>query len=88
MKINGKPVQVIAWFTESGKLKPIRFKILNEDSSYSVVKINRVLYSNIEKYAGNYMIMYRCQSIILGAIKPYILKYDIQNCRWIFLSKQ
>ncbi|MDP4144401.1 MAG: hypothetical protein Q8936_07955 [Bacillota bacterium] len=86
MKVIAKPIQMIAWFTEEGTPKPIRFRICNEDDTYSVIKIDRIICSNLEKLAGNPMLIFKCQSIIKGVERVYELKYELNSCKWILFK--
>lgn len=86
MKILMKPIQMICWFDEEGKLTPIRFRMTAEDQSLIVVKVSNIIDVKEEKLAGNRMIVYTCQSIVGNEERLYVLKYEITKCRW-FLFK-
>ncbi|MBL4931788.1 MULTISPECIES: hypothetical protein [Clostridium] len=83
MKVIFKTIEMIAWFTEDGTPRPIRFKVKNEDESTTVIKVDRVLYKEKEKIAGNPMILFRCQSVINEASRVYELKYEMNTCKWL-----
>ncbi len=82
MKAIAKPIDVIAWFTEDGTPSPIRFRI-NTDESKQVIKVDRVVFMQREKLAGNPMLVFRCQSLIDNIDKVYELKYEINTCKWL-----
>ena len=86
MKIIVKPIEVIAWTDTNGNIKPLRFKIANEDESISMIKIDRVGYVNKEKFAGNNMLVFNCQSVINGMEKQYEIKYELNTCKWILFK--
>lgn len=86
MKIVAKPIQMVVWFDEKGIPNPVRFRIINEDQSYMVIKIDKVLFKNTEKLAGNIMYIFRCQSLINNIQKVYEIKYEISTCRWILFK--
>ena len=86
MKILMKPIEMIAWFTNEGYPIPLRYRLLDEDMSNKVIKVNKVLFKEEEKIAGNRMILYRCESVINGTQKLFELKYEISSCKW-FLFK-
>ncbi|HBP64083.1 MAG TPA: hypothetical protein DD730_07395 [Desulfosporosinus sp.] len=77
MKILMKPIEMIAWFTEEGVPKPIRYKV--DDV---VIKVQQVTSKSEEKLAGNRMIVFRCQSEINGVLRPFELKYEVGTCKW------
>ena len=82
MKTLMKPIEMIAWFDMSGTPRPIRFRI----DGNIVQRVDMVMTITEEKLAGNRMKIYRCQSEINGAVKPFELKYELQTCKW-FLYK-
>ena len=82
MKVVMKQIQVIAVFTENARPAPVKFKLLKEDGTYIVVKINKIITINEERLAGNRMFVYACQSIFDGVEKRYELKYEINTCKW------
>ena len=83
MKVLAKPIEMVSWTDEQGNIKPIRFKISNKDESISVIKVDRVISVEKEKLAGNFMIVFTCQSVIKGAERIYEIKYELSTCRWI-----
>lgn len=82
MKVLMKPIEMIAWFTKDNYPIPIRYRITLEDMSHTVVKIDKILFREEEKLAGNRMVLYRCQSIIDNTLKIFELKYEISTCKW------
>jgi hypothetical protein len=86
MKIIAKPIEVVSWTDTKGNINPVRFKIVNDDQSNSVVKIDKIISVDKEKLAGNNMLVYKCQSIVNGADRLYEIKYELANCRWILFK--
>ena len=82
MKVVMKQIQVIAVFAENARPAPVKFKFLKEDGTYVVVKINEIITIKEERFAGNRMFVYACQSAIDGIEKRYELKYEINACKW------
>jgi len=83
MKVLAKPIELVSWTDINGVIHPVRFKIENEDSSTSVVKIDKVITIDKERLAGNNMLVYTCQSVIRGSERIYSLKYEISTTKWI-----
>jgi hypothetical protein len=83
MKVIAKDIEMIAWFTEDGTPTPLRFKIRSEDESVNVIKVDRVLFKEKEKLAGNLMMVFRCQSVINNIDRIYELKYELSTCKWM-----
>lgn len=81
MKILMQPIEMIAWFDMNGTPRPLRFRIDGQ-----VQRVDQIIHISEEKLAGNRMKIYRCQSEINGAVRPYKLKFELQTCKW-FLYK-
>ena len=73
MKILMKPIEMIAWFNKDAYPVPLRYRVTAEDMSYTVIKVDKILFREEEKLAGNRMILYRCEGIINNN------KYNISN---------
>lgn len=87
MKIVAKPVEMIAYFEEDGgAIRPIRFRMEEEDARRTTIKVDQVLCVEREKLAGHPMFVYRCQSEIDGAQRLFELKYDIEACKWMLFK--
>lgn len=69
-----------------GYPRPLRFRLENDDKSFSVVKVDRIIQKSMEKLAGNNMMVFRCQSMINGQEMLYELKYEIRTCKWILFK--
>lgn len=82
MKVLMKDIEVIAWFKKSGHPTPIRFRLKDKDKGNIVISIDKVIFSEEEKLAGNRMILYRCQSVINNIERIFELKYEIDTCKW------
>ena len=83
MKIVARPVEMVAWFTQEGMLKPVRFRLVSEEGVYTIIKIDRIVSKDREKLAGNEMIIFKCESMIKGIQRIYEIKYEIRTCKWI-----
>lgn len=83
MKVISKPIEMIAWFKNKKIPEPLRFRLRNDDHSYSIIRINRVIDIREEKLAGIRSYVYHCQSLIDNVEKVYELKYIVEACQWI-----
>jgi len=86
MKIVAKPIEMVAWFTEDGMPKPIKFRIKEENDLWKIIKIDHVIERETRKVAGIQSYVYKCQSVIDGIEKRYEVKYELEKCKW-FLFK-
>lgn len=82
MKVLMKPIEMIAWFTTDKKPIPLRYRIVDENDTYRVIKIEKVLFVEEEKLGGNRMFIYRCESKINNFNRIYELKYEVDSCKW------
>lgn len=82
MKVVAKNIEMIAYFKKNGMINPIRFR-LEEDSKCEVIKISRIISTDIEKFCGNKMIVFTCSALVNNIERIFELKYDIEKCCWI-----
>ncbi len=85
LKIVAKPIEMIAVFTKEGIPAPIRFRYSGEEGT-TVVKVDKVLLRETEKFAGNNMLLFRCQSLINDMQVVYEIKYEMASCKWILFK--
>ena len=85
MKVLSKPIEMIAHFDKNGKIKPIRFKI-EENNICKVVKIEKIISTDKEKLCGNISYVFTCNVIIDGILKICEIKYLIEECKWIIFK--
>lgn len=81
-----KPIEMIAWFPKDKFPIPLRYRMVDENMENKVIKVDKVLFKEEEKIAGNRMILYRCESVIENTQRVFELKYEISTCKW-FLFK-
>lgn len=82
MKALRKPIEAIVLFDLEGNTVPIKFRYLNEAEELVTVKVDRIIKKDIDKFAGNRMIKFTCQSCIGNQIKPFELRFEIDTSRW------
>ncbi len=83
MKVVHQKISAICLFDEEGKISPIRIKLLNSDSEYIVVNIDKVLERKTEKFIGNITHCFLCQCVINNYTKLIEIKYEIASNKWI-----
>lgn len=86
MKILARPIEMIAWFKADGSIKPIKFRVLDEDEQYKVVVIDQVVSVDKEKFAGNIMYLFRCQSQFGEEERLFEVKYEVDTCKWMLFK--
>ncbi|MBU3114111.1 hypothetical protein [Clostridium lacusfryxellense] len=86
MKVLALPIEMVSYTDNKGAIKPIRFRMQINDEPMQVIKIDKVIVKDIEKLAGNVMLVYKCQSLIDGALKLFEIKYNLATCKWILFK--
>jgi len=86
MKVVKKDIDLLCWFDKQGIPHPIRFRLTDEEDSNVVIKVQKVIKTDLEKIAGNKMLVYTCQSIINNQLKLFVLKYEIDTCKWMLFK--
>jgi len=86
MKVLALPIEMVSYTDNKGYIKPIRFRMQIDDEPMEVIKIDKVIVRDIERFAGNIMLVYKCQSLIDDVIKLFEIKYEISTCRWILFK--
>lgn len=82
MKLMRKPIEVIALFGFEGNAVPIRFRYEDESQGLRVIKVDKVIKKDKDKFAGNAMIKYTCETCDNGAVKLFELRYEIDSLKW------
>ncbi|GAB6087833.1 hypothetical protein [Alkaliphilus crotonatoxidans] len=82
MKLLRKPIEILTKFDPEGNGRPVRFRFLNEDDEYTIIKVDRVIKRELDKFAGNTMIKYTCETCIQGEIKLFELRHEINTSKW------
>ena len=86
MKVLALPIEMVSYTDNKGFIKPIRFRMQIEDEPMHVIKIDKVIVKETEKFAGNIMIVYKCQSLIDNTIKLFEIRYELATCKWILFK--
>jgi len=86
MKIVKKDIDLLCWFDKQGIPHPLRFRLTDEEDSNIVIKVQKVIKTDLEKIAGNKMLVYTCQSVINNQLKLFVLKYEIDTCKWMLFK--
>jgi len=83
MKVLAQPIEVISYTNDKGEIRPLRFRLQIEDEPMKVIKINKIIHKQLEKFAGNPIILYRCQSSEGNVEKVFEIKYELSTCKWL-----
>lgn len=78
MKIVSKEIEVIAYFDMDGSIKPLKFRI-EENDTYKVIKIEKIISTQLE----DRILIFKCCSIIGDREMIFEIKYDVDKFTWI-----
>lgn len=82
MTATRKSIFMIAYFDFEGNITPVKFKLLNEEQEKITIKIERIIHKELNKFAGNNMLIYTCEVCTNNTIKLVELRYELDTCRW------
>ena len=85
LKVVAKPIEVVAWFDKIGTVHPVRFRIVQDEETTTVI-IDKIINQIEERLAGVYMLVFTCQSLINCKEKIYEIKYEITTHKWILFK--
>lgn len=77
-----KSIKVIAMFNSEGPPVPIKFKVENKDDESMVIKIDKIIQTDLNRFAGNKMYKYKCETYIFDKSKLFTLAYELDTCKW------
>ena len=86
MKVVAKPIEVVSYTDNKGDVKPLRIRIQNDDETLNVIRVDKVITKQTEKLAGNYMLVFKCESLIDNTSRLFEIKYELQTCKWILFK--
>ena len=83
MKVLALPIEMVSYTDNNGNIKPVRFRVQIGDEPMQVIKIDKVIVKDTQRFAGNIMTVYKCQSSIDNVMKLFEIKYELSTCKWI-----
>ena len=87
MKFNSKSIEMIAWFDFKGVIHPLKFKVIKDDQSETIINIITVKNRYRENLGGNPMDVFICDSRIKNKIWELKIKYEIMTNKWLVFTK-
>ena len=86
MKCNS-PVDVIAVCSTDGSIKPLRFRMEDEDHQLLRIDIEEVISSKEIQYVGIEAYVFLCRATVRGKESVFELRYMIRPHNWQLLRK-
>ena len=82
MQENGKPVDMICVCSAGGEIRPLRFRLENEEHQLLRVDIEEVISSRKIPYVGIEAQIFLCKATVRGKEWMFELKYTIRTHSW------
>ena len=87
MEQNICPVDVISMCSANGDIRPLRFRMEDEDHQLLRVDIDEVVSSKKIQYVGIEAFIFLCRATVQERSWLFELKYTIRSHSWNFLRK-
>ncbi len=81
------PVDVNATFNVQGKIKPIYIRLEDEEHILQTYKIESIVYSREEKYAGVDTLLFCCNIQVGACMQMINIKYHVKTHQWVLVHE-
>jgi hypothetical protein len=81
------PVDVIATFNVQGKIKPNYIRLEDESHALQTYKIESILFSREENYAGVVAMAFCCNILLDDCMHMINIKYHIKTHQWVLVNE-
>lgn len=82
MKAINKPVEMISWSSADGEVKPIKFKI-EDDDGVKTIKVGQIIRVDKIKLSGKTVLCYTCTSTVDDIERLYELRFFPETMQWV-----
>ena len=81
------PVDVISVCSAGGEIRPLRFRMENEEHQLLRVDIDEIISSKRIQYVGIEAQIFLCRAMVNGKSTLFELRYTIRSHSWCLLRK-
>ena len=81
------PVDVIAVCSADGSIKPLRFRMEDEEHQLLRIDVEEVISSKEIQYVGIEAYVFLCRATVRGKESVFELRYTIRSHNWQLLRK-
>jgi len=81
------PVDVIATFNVQGRIKPNYIRLEDESHILQTYKIESIIFSREEKYAGIPVLLFCCNILHGDYMQMINIKYHIKTHQWVLVNE-
>lgn len=82
MEVILTPIEVVAVFSREGRISPLRFRIILDESGYQTIIIDKITRRRRERIGKSYIDIYTCTGIVSGTVRHFELKHEITTGEW------
>lgn len=86
MEVN-QPIDCISICSASGEIRPLRFRMENEDHRLLRVDIDEVICARQIQYVGIEATIFLCRAMVEGVQWLFELKYTIRSHSWCLFRR-
>ena len=81
------PVDVICAYSASGEIRPLRFRMENEEHRLLRIDIDEIISIREVQYVGIEAQIFLCRATVEGKKTLFELKYTIRSHSWCLMRK-
>lgn len=81
------PVDVISMCSAGGEIRPLRFRMEDEDHQLLRVDIEEIISSKLIQYVGIEAQIFLCRATVRGKNTLFELRYTIRSHSWCLMRK-
>ena len=82
-----RPIDVIAVCSANGEIRPLRFRMEDEEHQLLRVNIEEIVSSKDVQYVGIEARVFLCKATVLGKPWMFELKYTIRSHNWCLVRR-
>ena len=87
MAVDVCPVDVISMCSASGDIRPLRFRMEDEDHRLLRIDIDEIVSSRPIQYVGIEALIFLCRATVHGKETLFELRYTVRSHSWCLLRK-
>ena len=81
------PVEVLCAYSASGEIRPLRFRMEDENHQLIRIHIDEIISCREVQYVGIEAQIFLCRATVFGKEALFELKYTIRSHSWCLLRK-
>lgn len=86
MKSIAKPIEMISWTEEDGRIHPVKFKIITREGEKQVCRVLNIYTTDLDRIAGKKVYRFSCEIAINALAKLCEIRYELDSCRWVLFK--